>query len=95
VAARRQKETLLRGRHGEGQREPLDVYERLVEANFNLNVSRTRVMYDFGYLALDSKGADAFRLFRYELQMLQEKLDQEPFACWRITPQILEANINA
>ena len=78
-----------------GQREPVDVYQRLVNANFNLNVGRTRLMHDFGYLALDRKGADAFRRFRYELQALQEKIDQEPFACWRITPRILEANINA
>ncbi len=78
-----------------GQREPLDVYQRLVNANFNLNVSRTRLMHDFGYLALDRKGADAFRLFRYELQTLQEKMDQEPFAHWKIYPNILEANINA
>ena len=78
-----------------GQREPLDVYQRLVNANFNLNVSRTRLMYDFGYLALDRKGADAFRVFRYELQTLQEKMDQVPFAHWKIYPNILEANINA
>jgi len=78
-----------------GQREPLDVYQRLVNANFNLNVSRTRLMSDFGYLALDRKGADEFRRFRYELQLLQEKMDQEPSAYWKITPRILEANINA
>jgi len=78
-----------------GRREPLDVYQRLVNANFNLNVSRTRLMYDFGCLALDRKGADAFRLFRYELQTLQEKMEQEPFAHWKIYPNILEANINA
>lgn len=78
-----------------GQREPLDVYQRLVNANFNLNVSRARLMHDFGYLALDRKGADAFRLFRYELQLLQEKMEQEPFAHWKIYPRILEANINA
>jgi Lipoxygenase len=78
-----------------GQREPLDVYQRLVNANFNLNVRRARLMQDFGYLALDRKGADAFRLFRYELQCLQEAMDQEPFAHWKIYPNILEANINA
>jgi arachidonate 15-lipoxygenase len=77
------------------QHETLDVYQRLVNANFNLNVSRTRLMHDFGYLALDRKGADAFRLFRYELQTLQEKMEQEPFAHWKIYPNMLEANINA
>lgn len=78
-----------------GQREPIDVYQRLVNANFNLNVSRTRLMHDFGYLALDRKGADAFRMFRYELQILQRAMEQEPFAYWKIYPNILEANINA
>jgi len=78
-----------------GQRAPLDVYQRLVNANFNLNVSRTRLMHDFGYLALDRKGADAFRIFRYELQHLQEEMEQDPFTFWKIYPNILEANINA
>jgi hypothetical protein len=78
-----------------GQREPLDVYQRLVNANFNLNVGRTRLMHDFGYLALDRKGADAFRLFRHDLQRLQERMDQEPCAHWKIYPRVLEANINA
>jgi hypothetical protein len=78
-----------------GQREPLDVYQRLVNANFNLNVSRARLMHDFAYLALDAKGADEFRNFRYELQQLQEQMEQEPAAPWKISPRILEANINA
>lgn len=78
-----------------GQREPLDVYQRLVNANFNLNVMRTRLMHDFGYLALDRKGADAFRIFRYELEQLQKEMEQEPHAPWKIYPAILEANINA
>src|SRR5262249_35574560 len=42
-----------------GQRETIDVYQRLVNANFNLNVRRARLMQDFGYLALNRKGADA------------------------------------
>jgi lipoxygenase len=78
-----------------GQRETVDVYQRLVNANFNLNVRRARLMQDFGYLALNRKGADAFRTFRYELQLLQSRMEQEPFAHWKIYPNILEANINA
>jgi arachidonate 15-lipoxygenase len=81
--------------YANGQREPIDVYQRLVNANFNLNVRRARLMQDFGYLALDRKGADAFRTFRYELQLLQERMEQQPFAHWKIYPNILEANINA
>lgn len=78
-----------------GQREPIDVYQRLVNANFNLNVSRARLLQDFGYLALDARGAAAFRKFKEELEALQVRLEKEPFAHWKIYPQILEANINA
>ena len=78
-----------------GQREPIDVYQRLVNANFNLNVSRANLLQDFSYLALDEKGADAFRKFTADLQSLQARLEKEPFAYWKIYPNILEANINA
>jgi hypothetical protein len=78
-----------------GQREPIDVYQRLVNANFNLNVSRAQLMQDFSYLALDDKGANAFRKFNADLQELQARLAKEPFAYWKIYPNILEANINA
>lgn len=78
-----------------GQREPQDVYQRLVNANFNLNVRRKQLMDDFSYLAPDQRGADAFRAFRDDLQTLQSRLEQEPFAHWKIYPKILEANINA
>jgi len=78
-----------------GQREPLDVYQRLVNANFNLNVKRAALMQDLTYLSLDAKGAQAFREFRAALEDLQDRLKREPKACWKITPAILEANINA
>lgn len=82
-----------------GQREPVDVFQRLVNANFNLNVRRARLMHDFGYLALDRRGADCFRLFRHDLEQLQRRMEQEqgdePPAPWKIFPRILEANINA
>jgi arachidonate 15-lipoxygenase len=78
-----------------GAREPLDVYQRLVNANFNLNVNRAQLAQDFSYLALDTKGADAFRAFKEALQALQTRLEHEPFAHWKMYPSILEANINA
>jgi len=78
-----------------GQREPVDVYQRLVNANFNLNVSRAQLTQDFSYLALDEQGASAFRTFLSELLALQRKLEQELFAHWKMYPGILEANINA
>lgn len=79
----------------DGRREPLDVYQRLVNANFNLNVHRTQLLEDFSYLALDERGAALFREFRRELMELDATMRAEPAAVWRITPGILEANINA
>jgi len=78
-----------------GQREPLDVYQRLVNANFNLNVTRAQLLQDWSYLALDPAGAEAFREFKQALERLQLRVDAEPGAAWKISPAILEANINA
>ena len=78
-----------------GQREPLDVYQRLVNANFNLNVRRAQLLQDFSYLALDPAGAEAFREFKQALERLQQRVEAEPGAAWKISPAILEANINA
>ena len=78
-----------------GRRTPVDVYQRLVNANFNLNVKRAALMQDFGYLALDAQAAAEFRTFQQELANLQTRLSQEPFAHWKVYPTMLEANINA
>jgi hypothetical protein len=77
------------------EREPIDVYQRLVNANFNLNVKRAPLLQDFSYLALDARGADAFRAFQKDLEALQDRLEAEPFAHWKVYPRKLEANINA
>ncbi|MGV7229738.1 MAG: lipoxygenase family protein [Nitrospirales bacterium] len=79
----------------DGRREPLDVYQRLVNANFNLNVSRRKLMDDFSYLGLDQKGRDAFTAFKEDLMALQAKMEGENFAFWKIYPRMLEANMNA
>jgi hypothetical protein len=78
-----------------GAREPLDVYQRTVNANFNLNVHRTLLLSDFSPLALDARGRDAFRRFREDLLALQAEIDREPAARWRMAPRRLKANINA
>jgi hypothetical protein len=78
-----------------GAREPLDVYQRLVNANFNLNIRRTPLLTDFSSLALDARGADAFRRFRDDLIALQAEIDREPATSWRMAPERLKANINA
>lgn len=78
-----------------GRREPLDVYQRLVNANFNLNVKRRALMDDFSYMALDDHDAAAFREFQNDLKNLQERMDKDPWEVWKIYPKMLEANINA
>lgn len=78
-----------------GQRPPLDVYQRLVNANFNLNVHRTPLMSDFSYLGLDPAGRVAFQKFLCDLVDLQGVMDRESAGSWRIEPRCLKANINA
>jgi arachidonate 15-lipoxygenase len=72
-----------------GQREPLDVYQRLVNANFNLNVRRAQLVQDWSYLALDAAGAQAFRDYKQALEALQARIAAEPAAAWKISPGIL------
>jgi hypothetical protein len=79
----------------DGSRPPLDVYQRLVNANFNLNVHRTALLTDFSDLALDRAGAEAFRAFLSDLQALQAEFDASPSEPWRMEPKRLKANINA
>lgn len=78
-----------------GKREPVDVFQRLLNANFNLNVDRAKLMQDLSYFAVDERGAEVFRLFLSDLKALERKLADEPYATWRVTPKMLEANINA
>jgi len=81
--------------YADGRRVPLDVYQRLVNANFNLNVRRTMLLDDFSYLAINDPGAKAFTRFREELRDLQVALDASQPAPWRMEPKRLKANINA
>jgi len=79
----------------DGRREPLDVYERLVNANFNLNVTRAQLMADYSNVALDQSGKELFRKFQEDLHALQQKMDSEMWAVWKMYPNKLEVNINA
>jgi hypothetical protein len=79
----------------DGTLPPVDVYQRLVNANFNLNVHRTALLSDFSELALDPGGAEAFQMFRADLLGLQSELDASPGEPWRMEPRRLKANINA
>jgi arachidonate 15-lipoxygenase len=80
-----------------GQREPLDVYQRLVNANYNLNVTRRELIFDFSYLALegDKQAASVLTRFQEELEWLQLSMTNEPWAIWKLYPRALKVNINA
>jgi hypothetical protein len=71
------------------------VYQRLVNANFNLHVRRALLMQDFSYLALDQRGRELFARFLHELRVLDDSLAAQAQELWLIRPSILEANINA
>jgi hypothetical protein len=79
----------------DGRREPIDVYQRLINANFNLHVRRALLMQDFSYLALDQVGRDLFARFLRELRALDDAMAATPQALGLIRPNILDANINA
>ncbi len=81
--------------YASGQSEPLDVYQRLVNANYNLNVHRRALIGDFGYLAPDALGAGAMQRFSQQLQALQAAMEHEPWAVWKLYPDALKVNINA
>jgi hypothetical protein len=77
------------------RREPLDVYQRLVNANYILNVNRRALMYDFSYLAGSFRAQAAMSQFQSELAALQAQMDSQPRAVWRVQPKDLKVNINA
>lgn len=81
--------------YASGQRAPLDVVQRLLNANFNLNVHRRALEDDFSYLALDAQGAAEMQRFVRELQALQDTMEREPWAAWKLYPRTLKVNINA
>ena len=62
----------------DGTRPPLDVYQRLVDANFNLNVHRTALLSDFSDLSLDPGGAEVFRTFRTDLLGAADRARRQP-----------------
>jgi hypothetical protein len=79
-----------------GRREPVDLYQRLVNYNFILNVSRAPLLQDLSYLAgNDRAGAVAFSTFLAELADLQIRLKAEPDECWKLYPADLEVSVNS
>jgi arachidonate 15-lipoxygenase len=84
----------------DGRRIPLDVYSRLVNANFILNAHRTPLVQDFSKLAVGGgakweQAKRQFQAFHEELKTLDAKLGALPRAEWRVLPRHLYAHINA
>jgi hypothetical protein len=77
-----------------GRRESIDVFQRLVNYNFILNVRRSPLCGDFSSMAHDRAGKQAFRTFLGDLEALQERLDAEEPACWKVSPRMLESGVN-
>jgi arachidonate 15-lipoxygenase len=74
--------------------EPLDVYQRLVNANYILNVHRRALIHNFDDIALPA-ARTALAGFRKELCDLQKTMNSQPRAVWRVYPRDLKVNINA
>lgn len=87
----------------DGRRLPEDVYQRLVNSNYVLNVVRAPLLQDYAPLALVEPGRPerhpraeaAFAQLRLDLARLQRKMERKPWAPWTLYPADLEANINA
>lgn len=77
-----------------GRRESVDVFQRLLNYNFILNVRRSPMCSDFSHMAPDLAGKQAFRTFLGDLQALQQRLDAEEPATWKVSPKILESGVN-
>lgn len=78
-----------------GRRESIDVYQRLVNYNFILNVRRSALCSDFSRVALDAAGRDAFGRLLEDLEALQETLDAErDKPLWKVSPRTLESGVN-
>jgi hypothetical protein len=76
------------------QAEPLDVYQRLVNSNYILNVHRRALIHNFDEVALPP-ARDALNRFQCALKALQTTMESTPHAVWRIYPYDLKVNINA
>ncbi|XDB00024.1 lipoxygenase family protein [Sulfitobacter sp. LCG007] len=79
----------------DGRRIPVDVFQKVINGNFNLNVNRAVLMQDLSYFAVDDAGRRLFWQFEQELRALQIDMGRRPHATWRVTPDRLDANINA
>lgn len=81
--------------YADGSREPLDVFQHLVNANMLLQVHRALLTQDFSYLALDTRGRERFSAFRANLLALEARNNDATRLPWKLYPAALNANMNA
>ena len=78
----------------DGTRMPVDVFQRVVNNNFALQLRRAPMLADYGNVALDDRGAALFTQLYDECRALQERYDAVPAGPWRMEPKNLEINMN-
>ena len=78
----------------DGRRVPVDVFQRVVNNNFALQIRRAPLLDDYGQVALDERGAALFTKFYEECLALQARYDASPAGPWRMEPKDLEINMN-
>lgn len=78
----------------DGRRVPVDVFQRVINNNFALQIRRAPLLADYGAVALDSGGAALFTTFYEECLALQSVFDATTAGPWRMEPKHLEINMN-
>ncbi len=78
----------------DGRRVPVDVFQRVINNNFALQLRRAPLLADYRDVALDERGAALFTQFFDECTALQDRYDQAPTGPWRMEPRNLEINMN-
>ena len=78
----------------DGRRIPVDVFQRIINNNFGLQLRRAPMLADYGHVALDAKGAALFTRFYEDCQALQGWYDQSAAGPWRMEPKNLEISMN-
>lgn len=78
----------------DGRRVPVDVFQRMINNNFGLQLERAPLLADYGHLALDTKGAALFTRFYEDCKALQARYDQSAAGPWRMEPKNLEISMN-
>ncbi len=80
--------------YADGRRVPVDVFQRVINNNFALQIKRAPLLADYGEAALDGEGRALFTQFYEECRALQDRYDQAPAGPWRMEPKNLEISMN-